>query len=144
MKEAYVKFETAQLLKEKGFDWELRTYYNEDGDELRLHDDFADMSNSEIGTCDTDYIDYLDIHCTRPTQQMVCRWLREEHNILVTVLPCEVGAGVDDYTYVIYESQPEDYHFKFIEQGRMQPVAYTMDYEGTLEEGIKHVLNNLI
>ena len=102
------------------------------------------MSNSEIGTCDTDYIDYLDIHCTRPTQQMVCRWLREEHNILVTVLPCEVGAGVDDYTYVIYESQPEDYHFKFIEQGRMQPVAYTMDYEGTLEEGIKHVLNNLI
>jgi hypothetical protein len=75
---------------------------------------------------------------------MVCRWLREEHNVLVTVAPCEVGAGVDDYTYVIYEIQPEDYHFKFIEQGRMQPIAYTMDYEGTLEEGIKHVLNNLI
>ena len=66
------------------------------------------------------------------------------HNILVVVQPCEVGAGVDDYTYVIYEIQPEDYYFKFIGQGRIQPIAYTMDYEGTLEEGIKYCLTNLI
>jgi hypothetical protein len=120
MKDAYVKLETAQLLKEKGFDWDTDKVYER-----------------SLMACR--YEDY-----PMPTQQMACKWLREEHNILVTVAPCEVGAGVDDYTYVIYEIQPEDYHFKFIEQGRMQPVAYTMDYEGTLEEGIKHVLNNLI
>lgn len=135
MKEAYVTFEIAKLLKEKGFDWPCRAYWHEDKKELK-------ESQSEF------YLRNITNPCwfgnTAPTQQMVCRWLREEHNILVTVQPCEVGAGVDDYTYVIHEIQPEDYHFKFIAQGRMQPVAYTMDYEGTLEEGIKHVLTNLI
>lgn len=130
MKDAYVKLETAQVLKEKGFDWEVRSLYGKEGDM-----GFSSWSNN--------YNAHDDL-VSAPTQQMVCRWLREEHNILVTVQPCEVGAGVDDYTYVIYEIQPEDYHFKFIEQGRMQPIAYTMDYEGTLEEGIKHVLTNLI
>lgn len=131
MKDAYVKFETAQLLKEKGFGWDTYHYYDEIGRTW-----FEDV------LCDWNHRTTPEVSC--PTQQMACRWLREEHNILVAVQPCEVGAGVDDYTYVVYEIQPEDYHFKFIAQGRMQPVAYTMDYEGTLEEGIKHVLNNLI
>ena len=131
MKDAYVKIETAQLLKEKGFDWEVRSLYGNYQQDLG----FSSWSNN--------YNAYDDL-VSAPTQQMVCRWLREEHNIFVTVQPCEIGAGVDDYTYVIYEIQPEDYHFEFIAQGRIQPVAYTMDYEGTLEEGIKHVLNNLI
>lgn len=132
MKEAYVSFEVAKLLKEKGFDglcygiWHI---YNE---VFELHYEPLDYSNLR------------DEMLLAPTQQMAMRWLREEYNILVTVQPCEVGAGVDDYTYIIYEIQPEDYHFKFIAQGRVQPVAYTMDYEGTLEEGIKHALINLI
>jgi hypothetical protein len=130
MKEAYVDFDTAKLLKEKGFDWEVHSFYEKDKDM-----GYSCWSNN--------YNTHDDLYSV-PTQQTACRWLREEHNILVTVLPCEVGAGVDDYTYVIHEIQPEDYHFKFIAQGRMQPVADTMGYEGTLEEGIKHVLTNLI
>jgi len=136
-RESYVKIETAQLLKEKGFDWGCNGHwYIGESKTFEISPSTDPINWNEVKT-DLDWL-------SCPTQQMVCRWLREEHNILVAVLPCEVGAGVDDYTYVIYEIQPEDYHFKFIAQGRMQPVAYTMDYEGTLEEGIKHVLNNLI
>jgi hypothetical protein len=135
-RESYVKFETAKLLKEKGFYWDCEHYYKPNGEIVRTsHTEGSRHINSSV---------LYEHQYLAPTQQMACRWLREEHNILVTVAPCEVGAGVDDYTYVIYEIQPEDYHFEFIEQGRMQPVAYTMDYEGTLEEGIKHVLTNLI
>lgn len=136
MKEAYVTFEVAKLLKEKGFYWDCEHYYKPNAEIVRTsHTEASRHINSSV---------LYEHQCLAPTQQMVCRWLREEHNILVTVQPCEVGAGVDDYTYVIYEIQPEDYHIKFIAQGRMQPIAYTMDYEGTLEEGIKHVLTNLI
>lgn len=135
-RESYVKFETAQLLKEKGFDWECTSYWCVFPNGDTVHTDVGNLANHN-GNESNKFI-------SRPTQQMACKWLREEHNILVTVAPCEVGAGVDDYTYVIHEIQPEDYHFKFIAQGRMQPVTYTMDYEGTLEEGIKHVLTNLI
>ena len=141
MKDAYVKFETAELLKEKGFDWFTYTYYTKDDVDEKpyfgMENLCPDNWNGQVGEVN-------DLWFSAPTKQMACKWLREEHNILVTVAPCEVGAGVDDYTYVIYEIQPEDYHFEFIDQGRMQPVAYTGDYEGTLEEGIKHVLTNLI
>ena len=132
MKEAYVSFEVAKLLKEKGFSIPSDTSY----------EDFLWQMYDKNGK--VHWVVYNGDWCFRITQQMACRWLREEHNIFVTVQPCEIGAGVDDYTYVIYEIQPEDYHFKFIAQGRIQPIAYTMDYEGTLEEGIKQVLTNLI
>jgi hypothetical protein len=135
-KEQYVTYKVAQLLKEKGLPQSTsicNVVYKPNGK----------ISFNAKSFINPHYF-FKDCYIFAPTQQMACKWLREEHNILVTVAPCEVGAGVDDYTYVIYEIQPEDYHFEFIEQGRMQPVAYTMDYEGTLEEGIKHVLTNLI
>jgi hypothetical protein len=140
MKEAYVSFEVAKILKQKGFDWKVFHFYDEEGHLKHREGDCYSLYNWNYPTKDECGSHY----CSAPTLQMACRWLREEHNILVTVQPCEVGAGVDDYTYVIYDIQQEDYHFEFINQGRMQPIAYTMDYEGTLEEGIKHVLTNLI
>ena len=84
MKEAYVSFKVAKLLKEKGFNEELRTYYNEEGDELELHDDFCNISNSEW---DSNYITYLDFYCVRPTQQMAMQWLRKEKMIFISPFP---------------------------------------------------------
>lgn len=59
MKEAYVKFDTAKLLKEKGFDWDTDKVYER-----------------SLMACR--YEDY-----PMPTQQMACKWLREEKGFYV-------------------------------------------------------------
>jgi len=110
MSEAYVSFETAKLLKEKGFDFGIA---------------------GKLATDDNPAI------CT---QTAACRWLREVHNILVCVLPCEVGAGVMDYTYCIYRIICGDYFYP-LAQGRIKEA---MDYEKTLEAALEYVLKNLI
>lgn len=137
--EAYVSFEVAKLLKEKGFDWELRTYYNEEGDELTLHDDFADISNSEIDTCDTDYIDYLDIHCTRPTQQMAMRWVREEKKYYIQVDLDGWALGERSGYYVVISATDRD----FEAHAPMEQVFFDTP-EDAVESALKYVLTNLI
>ena len=139
-KEQYVSFGNSKLLREKGFDEELRTYYNEEGDELELHDDFCDISNSE---CDSNYITYLDFYCVRPTQQMACRWLREEHKIDISVTP-------DDGSWWIKITELESWSCVF--DGKVlnsDDIKYayegdTSTKEGCYEAGLEYVLKNLI
>lgn len=66
MKEAYVTYEVAKLLKEKGFDWDTDKVYERN-----------------LMVCR--YEDY-----PMPTQQMACSWLREEHKIHITTEPLEM------------------------------------------------------
>lgn len=63
--EDYVSFETAKLLKEKGFDGSVSVHYNELGGTI--------MSSNPISkNC---------IKC--PTIQMAIKWLREVHEIFI-------------------------------------------------------------
>ena len=138
MKDEYVTFDTAKLLKEKGFDWFTFGYYTMDDYDsppyFGIENLCADNWNGEDDEVN-------DFWFSAPTQQMACRWLREEHNILVCVLPCEVGAGVMDYTYCIYRIHSDNYYFEPLAQGRIEEA---MDYENTLEAGLEYVLKNLI
>lgn len=64
-----ITFETAKLAKEKGFDENALSFYNEDGSDLNpLQDN----------------INYYD-KFKKCTQSLLQRWLREEHNIQVYV-----------------------------------------------------------
>lgn len=66
--EDYVSFETAKLLKEKGFDADIDLWYNSDGEIFHLsHPDY----------------NFAFVQC--PTIQMAMKWLREVHNIAVSV-----------------------------------------------------------
>lgn len=90
-KEQYVTYETAKLLKEKGFDWDTDKVYER-----------------SLMACR--YEDY-----PMPTQQMACRWLREEKNIYVTAVP-DIGNSLRFYPaiYVIKGEIPEEYWFEYI------------------------------
>ena len=73
--EDYVSFETAKLLKEKGFDEEtdyIFYHYEEDNDwcfeKFLLEDKF---DNKKM------------LHC--PTHQMACKWLRKKHQLHISV-----------------------------------------------------------
>lgn len=65
--EDYVSFETAKLLKEKGFEGRMHTFYTEEGTEIESS--YVVPSN------------FFPIY--RPTLQMAMKWLREVHNIII-------------------------------------------------------------
>lgn len=122
IKEAYVSFETAKLLKDKGFDEELRTYYDDFGNERALGDDFSDIKNSDIEKSS----DYLELYCTRPTQQMVMCWLRKTHNLFI-----EVELGVSAYVWIITD---------MTNNVVIRLDAVVGDYEDAIESAIKYCL----
>lgn len=79
--EDYVGFETAKLLKEKGFDESTSMVYMPYGDLCKL-DRYDNIRNSNYNDITKNYFEY-----TAPTIQMAMKWLREVHNIAIVIAP---------------------------------------------------------
>ena len=73
IKEDYVSFETAKLLKEKGFDEPSRFWYDNNG---VISQKYIDATDKPLGK-DTHY------HCV--TISFAMKWLREVHGIHINV-----------------------------------------------------------
>ena len=75
--EDYVSFETAKLLKEKGFDGPCYAYWHEDKNEIIVSHSIHPIQN-------------ITNPCffgpAAPTLQMAMKWLRIEHNIHIKIL----------------------------------------------------------
>ena len=85
IKEDYVSFETAKLLKEKGFN--SHCHFAKKTTEIKHKEEEGEwMSESEELT----YI---------PTLQMAMKWLREVHKIHISV---EMGFDVDNHQYYFF------------------------------------------
>lgn len=69
IEEDYVRFETAKLLKEKGFDEPVMYHFTPDGTQRKFQQAF-----------------YKD-DIAQPTLQMAIKWLREVHNLHIITLP---------------------------------------------------------
>ena len=125
VEEAYVSFETAKLLKEKGFNEKCLMAYI-DGELFDYHDsDFPSVY--ELENTGDDVVD-------APTQQMAMRWLREVHNIKVNIF-------YNNSNYAIEYFEPNT------QTGVDEPVfigdGYDV-YEEATETAIKYCLKNLI
>lgn len=116
--EDYVSFETAKLLKEKGFRCDtLHYYYDKDGDLLfSSYDEFA-----------------------APTLQMAIKWLRETHNYHICIC---LDSYVEPYNneYYIFIRRRKD---RFEEVSPCEQVFFKT-YEEAAEAAIKYCLENLI
>ena len=121
--EDYVSFETAKLLKEKGFDGICRTAYE------------TITNEHEVEQCSLSSWGKLN-QAKRPTLQMAMKWLREVYNIDIMVW-VENYNGVKRYTsdcwkdVVQVDSQ--------IHRSKRFP-----SYEEACEAAIKYCLENLI
>lgn len=120
IEEAYVTFETAKLLKEKGFRVCPTSYIREDGDIFP-----------------TPLVKHKEIY-PAPTQQMAMKWLREKHNIFIEV-------RVYQYTF---EGEYR-YEFDIFHHGSRMVIPEGFDkklysYEEEVETAIKYCLTNLI
>ena len=123
--EDYVSFETAKLLREKGFEGFTMFSYSTKGTTMCGH-----WENE---------IDWMP----KCTLQMAMEWLRKVHNIHIAIVPCEVGPGVMDYTYILYKVDTKNFIFKDLGiQGRVN--TDKMSAPKTAEAAIRYCLENLI
>lgn len=142
IREDYVSFETAKLLKEKGFHGECLSMYVTP----KPHCGMGNPNEPKIAPHgrDSHYYEGYLYQCEAPTLQVTFKWLREVHNIHIAILPSEVGAGVMDYTYVLYKIDAKNFYFENLGiQGRSENIN-EISYENVAEEAIKYVLENLI
>lgn len=79
IEEAYVSFETAKLLKDKGFDERLLTFYITD--EMKEEGCFQIMAFTD-DKIDNSHSDYCYL---APTLQMAMKWLREVHKAFISI-----------------------------------------------------------
>lgn len=142
--EDYVSFETAKLLKEKGFDESVSMVYMPYGDLCKLHR-YDSIRNSNYNDITKNYFEY-----TAPTLQMAMKWLREEHQI-----------GIFPRQYHIYKdnavSDEFGYGVEIIKLGTDIPLNpngekisdkdryfISTSYEQACEAAIVYCLKNLI
>ena len=72
--EDYISFETAKLLKEKGFDVYVRSYYEKN--EYKTKEEFSE--NNALWNWNISGFRY-----SAPTLQMAMKWLRKVHEIFI-------------------------------------------------------------
>jgi len=124
--EDFVSFETAKLLKEKGFDERVKSYYTESGLEGYMLALKA-TKNTELGSG--------FIAC--PTLQMAMKWLREVHKIFIDVDFDTIEFGDEPYYTIITDMSTCSYI-----TGR--PALGYKTYEEAAESAIKYCLENLV
>ena len=114
IEEAYVSFETAELLKERGFRECSTSYISEDGDI------FPTPLVKRKG------------YYPAPTQQMAMRWLREVHHLLINI----VWTGYEGLFSWDVDNMENGYCTNIDEEDQ--------SYEEAIEAALKYCLTNLI
>jgi len=131
--EDYVSFETAKLLKEKGFNERLLTFYVTD--ETKKEGCFQIMAFTD-DKIDNNHSD----HCyLAPTLQMAMKWLREVHNLCIE--PYRTACG---YLYTISTIPYGSCKCNPREGGDDEDSGQWTTYEKACEAAIKYCLKNLI
>jgi len=134
--EDYVSFETAKLLKKKGFPQEYDIYhslvYNEEDyeDEYEVQRMVLETKLVKAGTLFSYPIGVPEPKCYCPTLQMAMKWLREVHRLFICV---EIGVGA----YVWNITNTTDHVVVYVD-------ATVGTYEEACEAAIKYCLENLI
>lgn len=116
--EDYVSFETAKLLKEKGFDEPCLMCYTSDK-KLGNYGHYNSYKNSDV------------FALTAPTLQMAMKWLREVHHIFLSIQQ-HIDMSYVWYAYVDGAAKGCDRE------------SHNNTYEEACEAAIKYCLENLI
>lgn len=133
IKESYVSFDTAKMMKEAGFREHCRCMYfpDKDGSHKICQNIIADYNVTDDEKYEAgDYYGYGDCYLA-PTQALAERWLREEHNIMIVPF-------FDDYMekwYYVIDGVKKQSGIKCV-----QSASDYDDYETALEDGLKEAI----
>lgn len=112
-------YEVCQLAREKGFDVDCEAFYYDDG--------FLQYARFE--NWNGRYLNKF----SAPTQSLLQRWLREERNIDIAIVPLYTGG----YSYIVYNIHCRDNRV-------VNTNAGYATYELALEDALKYALENLV
>lgn len=132
IEEDYVSFETAKLLKEKGFDAKCRAFYVK-----------SQECGIELFTVDRNY-NYNDgiFQCiSASTLQMAMKWLREVHHYYIQVALDGWACGGHLGYYVVIQKTDSD--FEMMLSDVRERVFYDTPEEAA-EDAIMYIVENLI
>ena len=135
MEEAYVSYEVAKLLKEKGFNNPCHAVWNDNRIFLLAH--LID-NKSLLFTDAYKFSLQKESLITIPTHQMACAWLREK-NISIFITDDEPLS----YKYTIKKYFISDKYEVKIVVLKLDSTIF-MKYEDAVESAIKYCLENLI
>jgi hypothetical protein len=131
IKEDYVSFEVAKLLKEKGFDEPVMYHFTPDGTQRKFQQAF-----------------YRD-DVAQPTLQVAMKWLREVHGLHIDVFVGvdesydADGVMVDEWHFWTYRITTIEGEFVYDAYDQFDVVEH-QTYEEAVESAILFCLNNLI
>jgi hypothetical protein len=128
IKEAYVSFETAKLLKEKGFNEPCKDFYRKENEEW-LH-----RNTYEYNYFNLQMPRWEDCYSC-PTLQMAMKWLREEKRTSIIIEFDVTKRGYCPYVHQL------DYDMDWVVKWR---INIPMKYEEAVEVALKYTLENLI
>lgn len=131
IKEDYVSFETAKLLKEKGFEgYSIFTIYDENA------------ANAYIKELQEKHLPYSsddpklkEFYYTKPTLQMATKWLRRIYNINIDIVSVW---NQKRFEYQVFVVTPENAKHCYIDD------KLYLSHEEACEAAIKYCLKNLI
>lgn len=132
--EDYVSFEIAKLLKEKGFDVNVINSWHIVPSETC---NFEDLEKVICG--DINEPEYSEDYYPMITLQMAMKWLREAHNICITIYPDKEK----EYEAVLYDIK-NDAEIILQSFGIYGVHIFGDSYEQACEAAIKYCLENLI
>lgn len=121
--EAYVSFEVAKLLDEKGFD-----------EPCHLHYHYVKEFDRYFQTEEKIDISFKKFYYPCPTHQMALAWLRKEKRIFIRIIENSTG---EVFRYEIYNHTPDNNGKCYISN------TYSDSYEEAVEEALKYYLKNL-
>ena len=131
IEQEFVSFETAKLLKEKGFDEYCFYWYTSNGEMYSDPGEYKEFKNSESIS-----------HITAPTQDLAMRWLREVHH-----LHCDIGYDIELGWYHQIVNLKETVSVFDYNEMRVYHSDHDFEfhnYEEAAEAAIKYCLESLI
>ena len=123
IKEAYVSFEIAKLLKEKGFKEEVTNYYDSGGNFVESGYKFN--------------YNFQTVEHSAPTHQMAMKWLREVYGLFISI-----NLDYLDWSFQMFDIKNRNEN--------MEPTCLSDSYachkcyEDAVEAALKYSLENLI
>ena len=142
MNEQLVSFETAKLAKEKGFNIEVKCYYDLKKFGERPLEFFGKLNANDLTKWNEELRENVHAeYVSAPTQSLLQKWLREKHNIHISIFRYENNA----YTLYLYKNDcKRAFPFNLIESSvksnNINQVIKYNSYEEALEEGLLEAL----
>ena len=142
MEDEIVSFETAMLLKKKGFN-EPCSYYYEDNELYKLfhyQGDGTGFSRNEAPI--NDRLSCEEMQCTAPTQSLAQKWLRETCNITFNANPHSNDGKIIYVVTIKVISSNKYIDFNVMMDTSNKAIMFD-NYEEAIESGLKYCLKSI-